>query len=220
MPSLARLAFEHNYGDVQRLFAIHSELVGETPGKKDGVEVLNKSAIVLMCAVWEAYCEDIAAEAVEHLVQHAKDASKLPKTLRKNIAKELKADRDDSAVWLLADDGWRAHLRARTKAMAEERNRKLNTPTTDKIKDLFDDAIGLPDVPSAWYWASTDPKKAARKLDKYVSLRGDVAHRSRAADNIKKTHAWGFANHAKRLVEKTDDYINDELRRVCGKKLF
>jgi len=220
MPSKARFAFAYNYGDVERLLAIHSELAGETPGKKHGVEVLNKSAIVLMCAVWEAYCEDIAAEAVEHLIQHAADASRLPKTLRKNIARELKNDLDESAVWKLADGGWKKHLGTRTEAMTEERNRKLNSPKTSNIKDLFDTAIGLPDVPSAWYWAGISAEQAAKKLDKYVSLRGDIAHRARGAENIKKSKVWDFAKHVEHLVEKTDAYINDELRKTCGKKLF
>jgi hypothetical protein len=220
MPSQARLAFGENYTDVERLLEIHSELAGDTPGRKHGVEVLNKSAIVLMCAVWEAYCEDIAAEAVEHLIEYAADASKLPKTLRKNVAKELKADLDESAVWKLADDGWKKHLSTRTKAMTEERNRKLNTPKTDNIKRLFDAAIGLPDVPSAWYWSGISAKQAGVKLDGYVSLRGDIAHRARGAENIKKSKVWDFAKHVERLVEKTDVHINDQLRKACGKKLF
>lgn len=148
--------FEWRWRDAKELplpIEIHSALAGQTPGKKHGVEVLNKSGIVLMCAVWEAYCEDIAAEAVDHLIANAADAFALPKTLRKNIARELKNDLDESAVWKLADDGWKKHLSTRTKAMTEERNRKLNTPKTSNIKDLFDTAIGLPDVPSAWYWS-------------------------------------------------------------------
>lgn len=220
MPSKARFAFAYNYGDVERLLAIHSELAGETPGKKHGVEVLNKSGIVLMCAVWEAYCEDIAAEAVEHLVKHAPDASGLPKDLRKHVASELKADTHETAVWKLAGDGWRAHLRTRTKSMTEERNRRLNTPKTSNIKDLFDTAIGLPHVPSAWYWSGISAKQAGEKLDGYVSLRGDIAHRARGAENIKKSKVWDFAKHVERLVEKTDAYINDQLRKTCGKKLF
>lgn len=84
-----------------------SELTPTGPGRKYGVEVLNKSAIVLLCAVWEAYCEDLASEAVEHLVTHAKDASALPKALRKQIAQELKADSHELAVWKLAGQDWR-----------------------------------------------------------------------------------------------------------------
>jgi len=210
-------AFEENCGDVERLLDIHRELAGDGPGKKHGVEVLNKSAVVLMCAAWEAYCEDIAAEAIDHLVNHAANASKLPKELRKQIARELERDLDNLAVWRLADDSWRQLLQARTQTLADERNRNLNTPKTANIRSLFRDAIGLPNVPSAWYWQKMSAVQAAEKLDSYVTLRGDIAHRSKAAATIKKSHASKFGEHVKRLVEKTDCYINYQLEKACGR---
>jgi RiboL-PSP-HEPN len=220
MPSLSRSAFEENCGDVERLLDIHRELAGDGPGKKHGVEVLNKSAVVLMCAAWEAYCEDIAAEAIDHLVEHAADASKLPKELRKQIAVELEENLDDLAVWRLADASWRQLLRTRTQTITDKRNRKLNTPKTANIENLFRDAVGLPNVPSGWYWQKMSAKQAADKLDSYVALRGDIAHRAKAGATIKKSHASKFGEHVKRLVEKTDCYINQQLEKACGKSLF
>jgi hypothetical protein len=131
MPSQARIAFENNRQDVERLMEIHGDLAGDTPGRKHGVEVLNKSAIVLMCAVWEAYCEDLAAEAVDHLVTNAKDASALPKALRKTIAAELQGDKNELAVWGLAGDGWKAILQARLCDITERRNRSLIPPSPE-----------------------------------------------------------------------------------------
>ena len=37
-------------------------------GRRYHLEVLNKSAIVLVTSFWEAYCEDIAAEGLAHIV--------------------------------------------------------------------------------------------------------------------------------------------------------
>ena len=62
MPSEARKAFDANVADVDRLLALHSTAGGAGQGRRYGLEVLNKSAIVLVTAYWEAYCEDIAAE--------------------------------------------------------------------------------------------------------------------------------------------------------------
>src|SRR5687768_16205818 len=81
-----------------------------------------------MCAVWEAYCEDLAAEAVEHLVTNAPDTTALPKVLRKTIASELESDKNDLAVWDLAGEGWKAVLRSRLADITERRNRSLNNP--------------------------------------------------------------------------------------------
>lgn len=121
VPSQARAAFEENREDVERLMEIHGDLAGDAPGRKRGVEVLNKSAIVLMCAVWEAYCEDLAAEAVEHLVVHAEAATALPKALLKTIAAELESDKNDLAIWGLAGDGWKTILRSRLADITKRR---------------------------------------------------------------------------------------------------
>lgn len=38
-----------------------------SPVGRRNLEVLNKSAIVLLCAIWEAYCEDLADDALRLL---------------------------------------------------------------------------------------------------------------------------------------------------------
>lgn len=199
---------------------IHGDLAGDAPGRKRGVEVLNKSAIVLMCAVWEAYCEDLAAEAVEHLVVHAEDATALPKALLKTIAAELESDKSDLAIWGLAGDGWKTILRSRLADITKRRNRSLNTPKSGNIDALFEEAVGLAKVSASWQWHNVTAAKARTKLDGYVTQRGDVAHRSRAASSIKKSHATGFVKHAERLVDATDCHISTQLEAACGVPLF
>jgi hypothetical protein len=71
MASKARAAFDKNCADIDRLMEVHTAYGGTGAGYRHQLEVLNKSAIVLLCAIWEAYCEDLAAEAVEHIVAHA-----------------------------------------------------------------------------------------------------------------------------------------------------
>src|ERR1700730_6295072 len=133
MPSIAREAFDKNAEDVKRLLAIHADVGGDAKGRRYQLEVLNKSAIVLITAIWEAYCEDIVAEGIEHLVKHAKDASTLPKGIKKAIAKELKSDQHELAVWQVADNGWRTFLQSRLTQMNEARARKLNAPKTENL---------------------------------------------------------------------------------------
>jgi RiboL-PSP-HEPN len=76
MPSKARIAFRENVKDVQRLLDLHKDKGGIAQGRRYGLEVLNKSAIVLLTSFWEAYCEDIAAEALEHIVAPSMVTSK------------------------------------------------------------------------------------------------------------------------------------------------
>jgi len=222
MPSKSRRAFDQNAQDAERLLEIHRDLGGDAKGRRFRLEVLNKSAIVLITAIWEAYCEDIAAEALDHIVSNVPAGANLPKELKKRIAQEIKKDSNDLAMWGLADAGWRARVRSRLATLTEERNRKLNTPKWENIDELFLSVIGLNDVSGAWFWKKMSPQQARKKLDKYVSLRGAIAHRGAAASSCKKTHVKDYFDHVKRLVSKTGPRwrVNSFVKTTTGKPLW
>lgn len=92
MPSRAATTFALRTGDIDRLLRIHADIAGRSAGRKYGVEVLNRSAIVLLTAMWEGYIEDVSAEALTHLVDNTSDPATLPLGLRQGVARELKAD--------------------------------------------------------------------------------------------------------------------------------
>lgn len=150
MASKARKAFDENVKDVNRLLELHAKEGGEKKGRRYDLEALNKSAIVLITAFWEAYCEDIAGEALAHVIKHAPDATVLPETLQKIVLNDLKNEKHDLAVWKLADSGWRAVLHDRFDNLKERRDRKLNTPKWENIDQLFRVSIGLESVSSSW----------------------------------------------------------------------
>jgi RiboL-PSP-HEPN len=220
LPSKARRAFNESCADIDRLVDIHSRLTGTAPGRRYDVEVLNKAAIVLITSFWEAYCEDLAAEALEHLVNHSKTAVSLPNDLQKAVAKSLKAEAHDLAVWKLADDGWRVVLRSRLADLQQERNKRLNTPKTEQIDELFVRAVGINNVSSRWYWNNMPAQRAKDKLDGYVSLRGEVAHRGRAARTVRKAEVVDYYSHVRILVGRTDNYINRMIRSSTGVFLY
>ena len=220
MASKARKAFDRNVQDVERLLEIHGDVGGDAQGRRFGLEVLNKSAIVLITAVWEAYCEDVAAEALEHLVANVSSGSALPKELKKKIAAEIKADKNEVAVWDLADSGWKARVRERLASLAEERNRRLNTPKSAEIDKLFDAAIGLSSVSGAWRWKKMSVSQARAKLDNFVTLRGAIAHRGGAASSVKKVQVTNYLKHVKRLVSKTGGEVNTHVKSATGKPLW
>lgn len=218
--STADLAFKENRQDVKRLLEIHASEAGDTPGRKWHLEVLNKSAIVLICAFWEAYCEDLAAEALRHVVAHAPSHDDLPIELRKLVARELKQRNHDLAVWEVAGDGWRDLLTRRLSELQEERNRSLNTPKTAPIDRMFQTAIGIERISDSWRWHKTTPKQTAEKLDKYVTLRGDIAHRGKSARSVQKKDVEDFLQHVERLVEKTGERVNKLAHEATGRTLF
>lgn len=220
MASQARQAFDRNVKDVERLLRIHADVGGDAQGRRFGLEVLNKSGIVLITAIWEAYCEDLAAEALDHLVTNAKAGSSLPKELKKKIAAEIKKDANDLAMWDLADAGWKARVRVRLTTLMAERNRRLNTPKSDQIDELFGAAIGLSDASTGWRWKGMSVAQAKSKLDRFVELRGAIAHRGASASGVKKVQVTNYLAHVKRLVGKTGGRVNTHVKAATGKALW
>jgi hypothetical protein len=220
MGSQARRSFDANCQDIDKLLQVHRELTGTKPGRRYAVEVLNKSGIVLLTSFWEAYCEDVAAEALERLVSDSPDATALPIALQKLIAKELKADPHELAIWQLADDRWRTTLQARLIQLQESRNRKLNTPNAENIDDLFRSAVGIEKISSSWYWSGMSAVQARGKLGKLIELRGEVAHRGQAAAGVRKTDVRSYYTHIKYLVGKTGGRVNSTVKKATGRGLW
>ena len=86
MPSNARKKFDENMADVDHLIDLYGamEALSEADGEpiSEGIDVLFRSAVVLMVSHWEAYVEDICSEALTHLVDHLPSAESLPKELK------------------------------------------------------------------------------------------------------------------------------------------
>jgi len=221
MPSKARKDFDKNVKDIKRLMELHQQEGGKSPGRRYGLEVLNKSAIVLITSFWEAYCEDIAAEGLVHIVKYAKSAEALPKEMKKQIAKELKRDENELALWSVADDGWKKVLESRLSRLQEERNRKLNTPKSANIDDLFMSALGISNISNSWKWAKKmTSKRATRKLDRYVTLRGSIAHRGSSLESVTKAEVEDYYDFIKQLAAKTGGEVNNYVNGITGRKLW
>lgn len=219
MPSKAWRAFNANADDIRRLLEIHLSLGGEGPGRRHRLGVLNKSAIVLITAIWEAYCEDLASEALAHIVANVGVGADLPKDLKKRVAVELKGEKNELAVWNLADDGWKTIVKGRLMELTRERNRKLNTPKAAAIDELFATAIGVGSVSTAWHWHGMATHGAKTKLDRFVAMRGEIAHRGQAT-SVTKSQVEDYFNHVRKLVSKTGGRVNRFVRQHTGKGLW
>jgi len=206
MPTAIEKFLQHD-GEIDRLQVIHGELSGSGPGRRRDLEVLHKAAFVLITAFWEAFCEDLASEAIEHILEHAQHSRVLPNELRKQIAKELKAESHELAVWELADDHWRRIVRGRLAEMMIERNRRLNTPKTEQIKDLFFRSLGIDDLPASWHWSGMTHVRAVEKLDSYITTRGAIAHRGEAEVTIRLAEVRGFRRHVGFLAGRTQSRV-------------
>ena len=178
-------------------------------------------SVVLITAFWEAYCEDVAAEGLSHIIDAAPNSQALPMELKKQIAKDMKADPHDLRIWDLAGDGWRDTLRKRADELKEVRNRKLNTPKTDNIDNLFKTAVGIDEISKSWHW----PKKmtvarSRSKLDKFVALRGAIAHRGTADVSVTKVQLVDFFKFIGKIGSRTGGAVNKQVKAITGAPLW
>jgi hypothetical protein len=86
MPSSAQAKFKNTMmKDVTRIIVSHDKLSNGTPGKK-GLGHLTRGGVLLLCAAWELYLEEVLGEAVNFACQKAGAPDDLPKDVQKAIA--------------------------------------------------------------------------------------------------------------------------------------
>jgi hypothetical protein len=201
-----------NVGDVMALFEIHEKHGGNRAGRRYGMEVLNKSAIVLTTACWEAFVEDLSLAGSTFIAKKLKSADRLPEVIKKPICKAVKDDKHELSPWSLAGSGWRSEL----VASVERRLKGFNSPKVDQVEKLVTCAIGLSDISSHWHWRNTSSVDARTKLDELVTLRGEIAHRVSAGTAVHKTTARGYAEFIQRLAVCTSNAAKDYLDALTG----
>lgn len=194
--SVAWADFNENMNDVDRLLSIHRDLSGKSPGRKYGVDVLNKAGIILLTACWEAFIEDLFHNAFEFLIDKVSIPSRLPNRLLTQVATRLKSEKHELSVWRLSDDGWINELRQ----FCTNKIRQLNTPNAPQVDELFASVLGLSNLSRSWKWRRMSNKSAVRKLNELIDLRNALAHRTRATHAIGKARVIAYKSHVQQLV--------------------
>jgi len=220
MPSAARLALTNNLKDIDGLLELHVLKGGLKRGRRFGLEVVNKSAVVLLTAFWEAYCEDLAAEALEFLVKATKSADALPIGLRQQVAKDIKAHPNEIEPWRLAGEGWREYLAVRLGDLRKKRNWDLMTPKSDNIDKLFQSVMGIERMSGNWSFSRLPAENVRKRLDDFVSLRGNIAHRGRHSKSVKKAEVEEYRKLITRLAARTGGVVNRTVRKATGKFMW
>lgn len=176
-----------NMDEVERLMEIHSLVAGSGPGQKRNVQVLNKSAIILLLACWEAYIEDLAENAFNFMLENAASPEVFPEHVLGIAAKNLKKGPPE-AIWRLADAGWKLSLKEHKDDILQKYIVKgsFNTPSRKNIDRLFSELIGLTSISKEWRWPGISNETASKKLEDLIDLRGEIAHRVEASKSVYK----------------------------------
>lgn len=195
------LGIQKNMSEVARLMDIHKVVSGAGAGRKRDVQVLNKSAIIITLACWEAYVEDLAKNAFEHMLNVANSPAVFPDHVLaiagKRIAKAGALD-----VWSLADDGWKAALSSHKDEILNKYVVKgsFNTPSCANIDKLYSELIGLASASREFYWPGMSNDKAKQRLQNLIELRGKIAHRVMSGNSVYKEDVETYQKFIKRLA--------------------
>ena len=204
--------FISNGTEVLRLSEIHRKLTGSAPGRRHNVEILNKSSVVLLVATWEALVEDLADAALAAIVDRCKEPEKLPLALRERVATGCQG----MNAWKLAGTGWRKACQDNLKEALAKTTGKLNTPKTDQVNSLFERAVGLRDLSSAWHWRGMSVAAATKKLDNLITLRGSIAHRVQSSTVVRQTTVRDHESFLITLVILSSNRVRRHVKEHCG----
>jgi hypothetical protein len=165
---------------------------------------LGRSAVLLTYAAWEVYCEESLLEIAEWLASRPLD--RLPAATRSFISDKAKSD-----PWVL-EQGWSAALvelvKRETLGTGQEPNWGMNNANAAGVIKLQKAILGhapLKDV--RWAHASND--WALAKLERFVRLRGEIAHSGR-----QKSRLWAgdFNLDWRVFVEKLTEELDYAIR--------
>ena len=205
-----------NFREIRRLLEIHKAVSGAGVGYKHDVEVLNKSAIVLLVACWEAFVEDLAANAFAELLARCPDHSRFPRRVLTIASRDLRADPDESQVWLLAGTGWRTVLESHKAKLFKRYLGTFNTPRPEKVDFLFLELVGVSSLSSAWHWNRVTAATAAARLDALVTLRGEIAHRVASGQKVLKRDVQKNLVFLTRLAVLSSNHVDLFLEQHTG----
>jgi hypothetical protein len=202
-----------NLQEVDLLLDIHRAIAGAKPGRKRDVEVLNKSAVVLVVACWEAYVEDLASNALNFMIDEAKVHTVFPKSVLERVGSKYSGPN----AWVLVGDGWKKALRDNFSEVLAKTTGTLNTPRAPQVDDLFAKTLGLAAMSKAWTWSGRTQPAAVKALDELITLRGSIAHRVQHSKSVHKSTVVAAVELISRLAAKSTNQVRNHVHAAVGK---
>ena len=197
--------------EIEDLFEMHEDITEKKVGKPAAkVAVLNKAGLVLVCAFWQSYCEEILFEILGHY-KSGKSAD-VPKALRTVLGERLlkKSQPEYAAAWRLTAKGWATVIDDLIANLQSDTARPLDSPTSENVNKVFKKYLGVSDLSKKWRWPGMTYEQAVDKLDEFIKRRHRLAHRGADTSSVSKLNVRDFANHVKRLAEKTESLLISE----------
>lgn len=208
--------FIDNREEVKRLLNIHIKVAGTNRGRKTEVQVLHKSAIVLLTACWESYIETIITDSFDFLLVNAETPSVFPNSVLIKATKDIRNDKDERKVWLLAGDGWKNVLKDYKEIILKKEIDYFHVPRPENIDEIFSKTIGIEKISKKWTWKGQTNSETIKTLNKLINLRGEIAHKIIAGSNINKTDVVYYLNFINNLTVATSNAVNNYINERVG----
>jgi HEPN superfamily RiboL-PSP-like protein len=207
MPSVAYSTLMNSLlTDVDRLIDTHvvmnQQIYKGAQGRRH-LGHLTRSAVLMLCAAWERYMELLSMETVEQLLSRADHPDKLPKQVRKELAKIAIDSKNELHVLKMANSGWKDLLRGQATNLAGS----LNTPKHGPLDMMFERLTGL--SPLSGHWTV-----GAQVIDDFVSARGDIAHTGSKAGYIAIGTLQTYRTMVPETARETDNAIADHIANI------
>ncbi len=211
-------SLQTNFQEIDRILEIHGEISGSGPGYKHNVQVLNKSAIVLLLACWEAYIEDLAENSFKFMLSKSKKPHVFPEHVLVIAAKAIKRNNID--IWKIANSGWKDVMESHKESILEKYTIRgaFNTPNPKNIDTLFSNLIGFTSLSRKWYWSGMSIENSKKKLNDLIELRGNIAHRVQSSKTVTKTHVKESKLFVLRLAVISNNRITNYLQEKIDRE--
>jgi RiboL-PSP-HEPN len=185
---------------------------------QDSETVFIRAGITLLCSAWEAYVEDLACNGIIFLIENCKCPDELPLEIRKNIAKEIKLDKNELAPWALAGDDWRNVVKKRFESAVAKEANALNAPKSHKIRAIFADMLGIEDITKCWHWEIyDDAEHNCQIIDSLVEVRGNIAHGRAPNSPTQSLHILWYGAIVSQCGALMSNFVRDRLLFITGK---
>lgn len=188
----------------ERLLEVHRAVNPRGPGRRD-LQHVTHSGVVMLCAAWELYLEQVLVESVEYICESSLEANDLPVAVRKQLVIYSNEGKDELSSLMLCGDGWKQLYRKG----AESTIGRLNTPKSTPVDQMFRSNLGIQNLSD--FWGSQ-----RYPIDEFVSTRGEIAHRGRDAPYVKAKELQQFITLVKKSVIQTDNGLCDYLRKIAA----
>jgi hypothetical protein len=196
------------------------KLDGDNGWRKDCDSIFTKSGITLLCSAWEAYIEDTARDAARFMVDNISDPEDLPLEIRKTVAKAVKGEVNELAVWKISSEGWRSYIIDKFEELAMSRVNRLNSPKSQNIKSIFFTAIGVNDITKAWCWEGFDSQWSSSWIDILVTTRGAIAHGKKASITVGSYTMTFFKQLVFECAHRVNNRVAEHLESVTNKRIW